>query len=96
MFHSRPGFAPRRSDSAPAKLNDDMIPALHRVHKQAARSPVKEGGGVDLPKTARELAADAIHEQMVREAQAAAERAGPDILVNPAPSAPPIVLEPGQ
>lgn len=30
MIHSRPGFASRKSDQVPAKLNQDMIPALHR------------------------------------------------------------------
>jgi hypothetical protein len=30
VIHSRPGFAPRSTDKTPAKLNDDMVPALHR------------------------------------------------------------------
>lgn len=93
MIHSRPGFAPRKSDAAPAKLNDDMIPALHRKRKEKNATPLKQ---IELPKSAREAAADALHEQMVREAQIAAERAGPEILVNPSPSEPPVVNEPGK
>ena len=30
MIHSRPGFAQRSTDDTVAKLNDDMIPAIHR------------------------------------------------------------------
>ena len=30
MIHSRPGYAPRHTDTVPARLNDDMIPAIHR------------------------------------------------------------------
>lgn len=93
MIHSRPGFAPRKSDVAPAKLNKDMIPALHRAKDKADVSTLKQ---IELPRTAREIAADALHEQIVREAQIAAQRAGPEILVNPAPTEPPVVNEIGK
>jgi hypothetical protein len=90
MIHSRPGFATRTKDSAVAKLNDDMIPALHRKARPN-ESPLKH-----LEKTAREIAADILHEQMTADALAAAERSGPELLVNPAPSATPLVNEPGK
>jgi hypothetical protein len=88
MIHSRPGFASRKSDTAPAKLNQDMVPALHRKPKVEEPTPLKQ--------TAREVAADLLHEQMVKEAQAIAQRAGPEILVNPHASATPKTLEPGK
>jgi hypothetical protein len=81
MKHSRPGFATRYNDHAPAKLNDDMIPAIHRKPLTSG-STLKEGA-LD----ARTAAA------MVKLAK---EHPAPNILVNPTPSNPPKVLEPGK
>jgi hypothetical protein len=93
MIHYRPGFAPRTSDDAPAKLNKDMIPAIHRTAKETA-SPLI---------TNLQAKTDAAHTKLIaaralEDAQAAAERlrAGPDILVNPNPSPVPLVNEPGK
>jgi hypothetical protein len=90
MIHSRPGFASRRSDTAPAKLNQDMIPALHRKQKPESTTLRQ------IEKTPREIAADLAYAQNLAEARAAAERAGPEILVNPLASDPPVVKEPGK
>lgn len=81
MKHSRPGFATRYNDHAPAKLNDDMIPAINRKPLDA-NSNLKEGS-LD----ARTAAAMA---------KLAAEHPAPNILVNPTPSDPPKVLKPGK
>ena len=43
MKHSRPGFATRTSDVAPAKLNDDMVPAINRAARTAS-TPLKTNG----------------------------------------------------
>jgi hypothetical protein len=90
MIHSRPGFATRTKDSAVAKLNNDMIPALHR------KAPSNDSPLKHLEKTAREIAADILHEQMTADALIAAQRSGPELLVNPAPSETPQVNEPGK
>jgi hypothetical protein len=85
MIHSRPGFAPRTSDEVPAKLNADMIPALHR-------KPLTESS--NLVHAPQEHSLDARTEAAM--ARLAKEHPAPDILVNPAPSDPPQVLEPGK
>jgi hypothetical protein len=85
MKHSRPGFATRYNDHAPAKLNDDMIPAINRKPLDA-NSNLKEGS-LDA-RTAAAMAKLA--------AKLAAEHTAPNILVNPTPSDPPKVLEPGK
>lgn len=78
MIHSRPGYAPRRSDSTPAKLNDDMKPALMRKELSTAST-------LDLK----------IAAAMAKQAEKI-KYAGPEVLVNPAPTEPPQVLEPGK
>jgi hypothetical protein len=83
MIHSRPGFAPRRSDAAPAKLNDDMIPALHRGTPRESTT-LKQN---------LQSKADAA---MAKLAKNHPVPAAPELLVNPAPSATPKVLEPGK
>lgn len=94
MIHSRPGYAPRTSDEAPAKLNDDMIPAINRGAKED-KTPLKSGlqskadYAYDKLRKARDTAA-------LAEAQAIAAKVGPDILVNPSPVQPPKILEPGK
>jgi hypothetical protein len=94
MIHSRPGFASRSSDDLPAKLNQDMIPALHRKSKDhPAPPPLKE----DLQASADAAWAKIQAERALQDAQAAAERLrlGPELLLNPTPSATPQILEPG-
>jgi hypothetical protein len=81
MKHSRPGFAVRYSDQAIAKLNDDMIPAINR--KQAAPNTNLKEGSLD-ERTAAAMA------------KLAKEHPAPNILVNPSPTEPPKVLEPGK
>jgi hypothetical protein len=84
MIHSRPGYAPRTSDEVPAKLNADMIPAIHR-RKLTEASPLKQPS---------EALLDARTEAAM--ARLAKEHPAPEILVNPHPSDPPQVLEPGK
>lgn len=84
MIHSRPGFAPRKSDAAPAKLNDDMIPALHRASPKAS-SPLKTGPSLEAMLNAR-----------TEEHRATKVHATPELLINPTPSATPLVNEPGK
>jgi hypothetical protein len=93
MIHSRPGFAPRTSDETPAKLNDDMIPALHRGHKMDANP-----SAANLQARADAAFVKLQAKRAQEEAQAIAEklRLGPELLVNPAPTEPPKVLEPGR
>jgi hypothetical protein len=85
MIHSRPGFAPRHSDRVPAKLNADMVPAIHR--KPLAENSNLKHGPTDQALDARAAAA---MEKLSREHPA------PEILVNPVPSEPPKILEPGE
>ena len=88
MIHSRPGFAPRHSDRVPAKLNDDMIPAINR----------KAPGEPAAPKEAivgeHEQLLDARTEAAM--AKLAKEHPPAEILVNPTPTEPPKVLTPGK
>jgi hypothetical protein len=94
MIHSRPGFAPRRSDEAVAQLNDDMVPAIHRGAPKESTSL----------KQSLQSRAEVAHEKLKRaqdalnlaQAQAAAAKVGPDLLINPAPTEPPAILEPGK
>jgi len=94
MLHSRPGFAPRRTDTAPAKLNADMIPALHRS------SPKTES---PEPKVDLQSRADVAHKKLkaaqdalnLAHAQAMAAKMGPDLIINPSPTEPPHVNEIG-
>jgi hypothetical protein len=95
MIHSRPGFAPRNSEEVVARLNDDMVPAIHRGKREDVTTP--------LQKTLQ-TRADEAFERMRRQQAAAAQaeaiaiasKVGPDLLVNPAPSPTPLVLEPGK
>lgn len=86
MIHSRPGFSPRSTDKAPAKLNSDMVPALHRAAKEEAGSPLKFDAAV----------LEAQLEAHKRAHPAIPVEPPPAVLVNPAPSATPIVNEPGK
>lgn len=88
MIHSRPGFAPRHSDQVPARLNDDMIPAINR----------KPLGGSSTLKEAKVGEHEALLDARTEAAMAklAKEHPPADILVNPTPSDPPKILEPGK
>jgi hypothetical protein len=94
MIHSRPGFAQRVSDEVVAKLNDDMIPAINRSSPKASAPP----------KHSLQARAEAAHEKMkaaqdalnLAQAQAAAAKVGPDLLINPSPTEPPHITEPGK
>lgn len=88
MIHSRPGFAPRHSDQVIAKLNDDMVPAINRKplvsDKPAKESQVGEHEGLLDART---------EEAMARLAK---EHPPAQVLVNPTPTEPPKILEPGK
>lgn len=88
MIHSRPGFAPRHSDQVPARLNDDMVPAINR----------KPLAGDKPPKAAEVGEHEALLDARTEAAMAklAKEHPPADILVNPTPSDPPKILEPGK
>jgi hypothetical protein len=94
MIHSRPGFAPRTTDDVPAKLNADMIPAINRKPKDPAAPDA----------AALQTKADAAHTKKTTDDKAQAEAQalaaqiakGPELLLNPTPSPPPQVLEPGK
>ena len=94
MIHSRPGYAPRKADDAVATLNADMIPAINRG-KSKDTTPLKAAlqSRADLAHEKMRKAQDALN---LAQAQAAAAKVGPEILVNPVPSAAPVVLEPGK
>ena len=94
MIHSRPGYAPRKADDAVATLNADMIPAINRG-KSPDTTPLKQAlqSRAESAHAKLQKAQDALN---LAQAQAAAAKVGPDVLVNPAPSAAPVVLEPGK
>jgi hypothetical protein len=93
MIHSRPGFATRTTDEAPAKLNADMIPAINRAHKETD-TPLKQSlqSRADIAHKKLQDAAAALAQA---QALSDAAKVGPELLINPAPSAPPKVNEPG-
>ncbi len=90
MIHSRPGFAPRSADDAPARLNDDMIPAIHRKPLGENTNLKQSAAG----STVLETLLDARTEEVM--AKLAREHPPAEILVNPTPSDPPKILEPGK
>ena len=92
MIYSRPGYKLMHGENPqPAKLNEDMIPAINRKSpEELAKDPPK----LDL--SHRKLKKPAPVADIPADVLKAAERAGPDILVNPAPSPTPRVLEPGK
>lgn len=87
MIHSRPGFSPRYSDQVPAKLNDDMVPAIHR-------KPLAESSNLKEPQKHDEKVLDARTEEIM--AKLAREHPPVEVLVNPNPTDPPKILEPGK
>lgn len=95
MIHSRPGFAPRNDDSKPAALNADMIPAINRPKLEEAKTTVKHNLDARTEAAYKKLQDTQAAEAAARMAVDLA-RVGPDILINPTPSEPPMVLEPGK
>lgn len=99
MIYSRPGYRVMHGENPqPAKLNEDMIPAINR---KSPEDKAKEGPAkIDLshrklktlpvapPEAAPSVPADVL--------KAAERAAGPELILNPAPSATPKVLEPGK
>jgi hypothetical protein len=94
MIHSRPGFAPRTNEEDVAKLNTDMVPAINRG-APAQSTPLKQTlqSRAEIANDRLRKAQDAVN---LAAAQAAAAKIGPEILVNPSPTAAPLVLEPGK
>jgi hypothetical protein len=94
MLHSRPGFAQRSSDETVAKLNEDMVPALHR-NAPKETTPLKQSlqSRADAAFEKLQKAQDALN---LAQAQAAASKVGPDLLINPAPTVTPHVNEIGK
>ncbi len=80
MIHSRPGFASRKSDQVPAKLQPDMVPALHRKSRPDTGTPLTLEGRLEAHKRAH----------------AQTDTHVPEVIVNPAPSEPPLIQEPGK
>lgn len=91
MIHYRPGFTPRTSDQEVAKLNEDMIPALHKNRAIIDTStPLK----ITLPELTPEQVEKAV--AFAKAAEALAEKHAPEIIENPHPSTPPILTSPHQ
>ena len=90
MIHSRPGYTPRTSDKQVAKLQPDMIPAINR-------KPIGEATAqVDL-KTKLEARTQGKTFTVPKEVlDAAARNTGPELILNPQPSATPQILSPGK
>ena len=94
MIHTRPGFAPRRSDEDIAQLNDDMIPAINRsAPRESTTLKQSLQSRAEIANEKLKAAQDAMNLAM---AQAAAAKVGPDLLINPAPVDPPHINEPGK
>ncbi len=83
MIHSRPGYAPRTKDTVVAKLQPDMVPAINRKATKPS-SPLQQPS-LEAMLTAR-----------AEEHRAAKAHPTPEVIVNPKPSATPLVLEPGK
>lgn len=102
MIHSRPGFSPRitregtKHEARPSRVTADMQPAImkHTTATTAAKTPLKENEQPGLPVERMQAQAEAALKRMQDVAAERARQAGPEILVNPAPSATPITTSP--
>ena len=102
MRHSRPGFQTRVTnerghDAKPSRVQPDMQPAImkHTTATASAKTPLKENEQPGLPVERMQAQAEAALKRMQDDAAAKrARQAGPEILVNPAPSATPITTSP--
>ena len=96
MIHSRPGFQTRITQegkkSPPSKVTSDMQPAIATRTSPAqgkVNSPLKQelpGLPVERMQAQAEAALKRMQEQK--------RQAGPELLVNPAPSATPVLTSP--
>ena len=101
MRHSRPGFqtrvtSERGHDAKPSRVQPDMQPAImkHTTATVSAKTPLKENDQPGLPVERMQAQAEAALKRMQDAAAERARQAGPEILVNPAPSATPITTSP--
>ncbi len=100
QVHSRPGFTPRVTQegkkSKPSRLNDDMQPALAK-HTTATTTPSQspfikatQPSMIDLQPDVMQAKAEAAFARMQEEKR----KLGPEVLLNPNPSATPILTTP--
>lgn len=101
MRHSRPGFQTRVTnerghDAKPSRVQPDMQPAImkHTTATVSAKTPLRENEQPGLPVERMQAQAEAALKRMQDVAAERARQAGPEILVNPAPSATPITTSP--
>jgi hypothetical protein len=98
MIHSRPGFMTRvtregsKHDPQPAKVTQDMQPAImkHTTATTDAKTPLKQIAPPGLPVERMQAEAEAAFARMKEQKR----QAGPELLVNPAPSATPVMTSP--
>jgi predicted trehalose synthase len=97
MIHSRPGYQTRvthegKKAPPPAKIQPDMQPAImkHTTATGATKSPLAQSEQPSLPVERMQAEAEAAFKRM----QEKARMAGPELLVNPAPSATPVMTSP--
>ena len=101
MRHSRPGFQTRvtqegtRHEARPSRVTADMQPAIMR-HTTATpgKSPLQQNEKPGLPVERMQAQAEAAFKRMQAAEAERVRLAGPEILVNPAPSATPITTSP--
>ncbi len=99
QVHSRPGFQPRvthegRKAPPPAKVTSDMRPALANrstptlapSNSPLTQQPAAAGPSPDMMQARAEAALARMQEEK--------RKAGPEVLVNPNPSATPILTTP--
>ncbi len=99
QVHSRPGFQPRvthegRKTPPPAKVTSDMRPALANrstptlapSNSPLTQQPTAAGPSPDMMQARAEAAFARMQEEK--------RKAGPEVLVNPNPSATPILTTP--
>jgi hypothetical protein len=101
MIRSRPGFSPvvthdspRAKPPAPSRVNPDMQPALAK-RTSAAQGIVKSPLKHEQPPafaSAEHMQAQA--EAAFKKMQAQEPKVGPEVIVNPAPSATPVITSP--
>ena len=91
MIYSRPGYKVMHGENPrPAKLNEDMIPAINRKSpEELAKDPPK----LDLSHLKLKTAPPSVPADVLKAAERAA---GPELILNATPSATPQVLEPGK
>lgn len=99
MIRSRPGFStvvtkdePSARPAPPAKVTRDMQPAIAKHSTARPAPPPSTLKELPVPAEQLQAQAEAIFKRMQEEQRAH----GPEILVNPAPSPPPIITSPHQ